>query len=102
MKVSVLLIVLGFSQVLARNYGPLTESKSEREDQIEGKGSEDNNIEMEEMVNNNKTTKVFKPTCRARFCGDPEGRAKFLKKLTTGKFSTLGVKSLLPFKAKLF
>ena len=52
MKVSVLLIVLGFSQVLARNYGPLTESKSEREDQIEGKNSEDGIIEMGEMGNN--------------------------------------------------
>ena len=28
------------------------ESKSEREDQIKGKSSEDNNIEMGEMVNN--------------------------------------------------
>ena len=102
MKVSFLLIILGFSQVLGRNYESLTESKSEREDQIEGKSSEDNNIEMGEMVNNNKQTKVFKPTCRARHCGDPEGRAKFLKKLTMGKFSILGVKSLLPFKAKLF
>ena len=45
MKVSILLITLGFSQVLGRNYGSLTESKSEREDQIEGKSSEDNNIE---------------------------------------------------------
>ena len=43
---------MGFSQVLGRNYGSLTESKSEREDQIEGKSSEDNNIEMGEMVNN--------------------------------------------------
>ena len=49
MKVSILLIILGFSQVLARNYGSLAESKSEREDQIEGKSSEDNNIEMGEM-----------------------------------------------------
>ena len=46
MKVSFLLIILGFSQVLARNYGSLMESKSEREDQIEEKSKEDNNIEM--------------------------------------------------------
>ena len=52
MKVSILLIILGFSQVLALKYGSLMESKSEREDQIEGKSSEDNNIEMGEMVNN--------------------------------------------------
>ena len=52
MKVSFLLIILGFSQVLALKYGSLTESKSEREDQIEGKNSEDNDIEMGEMVNN--------------------------------------------------
>ena len=50
MKVSFLLIILGFSQVLGRNYGSLTESKSEREDQIEGKSSEDNDIEMGEMA----------------------------------------------------
>ena len=52
MKVSILLIILGFSQVLALKYGSLMESKSEREDQIKGKSSEDNNIEMGEMVNN--------------------------------------------------
>ena len=50
MKVSFLLIILGFSQVLGRNYGSLMESKSEREDQIEGKSSEDNDIEMGEMA----------------------------------------------------
>jgi hypothetical protein len=53
MKVSILLFILGFSQVLGRNYGSLTESKSEREDQIEGKSSEDNNIEMGEMEQQN-------------------------------------------------
>ena len=52
MKVSILLIILGFSQVLALKYGSLMESKSEREDQIKGKSSEDKNIEMGEMVNN--------------------------------------------------
>ena len=40
MKVSILLIILGFSQVLGRNYGSLTESKSEREDQLDAAPSE--------------------------------------------------------------
>ena len=103
MKVSFLLIILGFSQVLARNYGSLAESKSEREDQIEGKSSEDNNIEMGEMVNNKMaTSEAERPVirCRARSC-DPNW-ARFMKKSTSGKFNILGVKSLLPFKAKLF
>ena len=55
MKVSILLIILGFSQVLGRNYGSLTESKSEREDQIEGKSSEDNNIDY-----GNTACRIFK------------------------------------------
>ena len=87
MKVSFLLIILGFSQVLGRNYEPLTESKAKKGDQLDLAPSD-----------------IVKPkyVCRARFCGDPEGRAKFLKKLTSGKFSILVVKSLLLFKAKLF
>ena len=71
MKVSFLLIILGFSQVLARNYGSLTESKSEREDQIEEKSSEDNNIEMGEMVNNKMASSEAARSgimCRARHC----------------------------------
>ena len=44
MKISFLLIILGFSQVLGQNYGSLTESKPKREDQL------DNKIEV---VNNN-------------------------------------------------
>ena len=82
MKVSFLLIILGFSQVLGRNYGSLTESKSEREDRMEGKSNEDNNIEMGVM-------------CRARHCYQQW-------KSRMGKFSILGIKSLLPFKAKIF
>ena len=35
MKVSFLLIILGFSQVLGRNHESLTESKYEREDQVD-------------------------------------------------------------------
>ena len=98
MKVSFLLIILGFSQVLGRNYGSLTESKSEREDQIEGKSSEDNNIEMGEMVNNKMaSSEPARPAirCRARHCHP--NWTEFLKKSTSGKFSILGVKSLLPF-----
>ena len=71
MKVSILLIILGFSQVLGRNYGSLTESKSEREDQIEEKSSEDNNIEMGEMVNNKMASSEAARSgimCRARHC----------------------------------
>ena len=71
MKIFFLLIILGFSQVLARNYGSLTESKSEREDQIEGKSSEDNNIEMGEMVNNKMASSEAARSgimCRARHC----------------------------------
>ena len=44
MKIFFLLIILGFSQVLGKNYGSLTESKLKREDQLDNKIEVVNNI----------------------------------------------------------
>ena len=53
MKIFFLLIILGFSQVLGKNYGSLTESKLKREDQLDNKIEVVNNIladlELEEF-----------------------------------------------------
>ena len=61
MKIFFLLIILGFSQVLGKNYGSLTESKLKREDQLDNKievvnnnlaDLEDAPLELEELENN--------------------------------------------------
>ena len=61
MKIFFLLIILGFSQVLGKNYGSLTESKLKRENQLDNKievvnnnlaDLEDEPLELEELENN--------------------------------------------------
>ena len=96
MKLSLLLIVLGFSQVFGRNYEPLTASKFEREDQL------DNKIEV---VNNNLADSEAEPSDLAQpkidvskipYCRNNRCFGSWhLKKSTLGKVIILGVESLL-------
>ena len=90
MKLSILLIVLGFSQIFGRNE-PLTTSKFEKEDQL------DNKIEV---VNNNLADSEAVPSelaqpkiyrYKRRFCRNHHCNWKS----SLGKVSILGFESLL-------
>ena len=72
MKVFFLLIILGFSQVLGKNYGSLTESKLKRENQLDNKIEVDNNnladledgpLELEEFCDDSCSSDVDCEQC---------------------------------------